>query len=398
MAKLKQNKILLLTVLLSVLAVFAGSLTAPIEMNFVNSVLQDDSLASLVFTVGTIASLIGVLLINKIVVTKSGNKKALSVLFLFLVFLPILYANSFNMLTIYGVKFAWALAAAGVGPIVNSILQTELNRNKNTKVGLAYGWIYAVESGTGMAAALLGGVLADLLGFGVVFFLVSLVFLAQFVVVQLILREDQKIDISRKKTEQKGGLREGIKYVFSNRELLLRIMLDTAFKIAWNTKVILYPLIILSVVDLNTVVGAVMAMQGLAAMLVLPLVGKLVDSKGYRNVLLVGYMILAVGLLIFGLSGSIAILFVAAVLVAIGEACNGPAMATLEVRAIPDRLRNSVNSFHQVYGTLLSIAATAAIALLLVHFDAQAIIIGMSGVVVLILFVGFAFVDRKKLA
>jgi len=87
---------------------------------------------------------------------------------------------------------------------------------------------------------------------------------------------------------------------------------------------------------------------------------------------------------------------VAATLVAVGEACNGPAMATLEVRAIPDRLRNSVNSFHEIYDAVLGIAATAAVALLLVNFGAQTIIIALSGMVVLSLLVGFALMRAER--
>jgi len=388
---------LLLVVLLSVLGVFAGGLVAPVEMNFVNSVLNDDSLASLTFTVGIVASLIGILTINKIVTTRSSSKSTLNVLYLMLIFLPILYASSFNLLTIYGVKFAWAFVAAGIIPITKTILQLEFSKNKSAKVGSSYGWIYAVQSGAGMASTLLGGILADWAGFGAVFWAVSLVVLVQFVVVRMILKEDKKIDISQKKSElEQKGLREGIKYVFKNRELLLRIVLNTSFTITWDTKVIFYPLIILAIVDSNTLVGAIMSVQGLVAILVLPVVGRVVDKRGYRSVLLWGYAVLAIGLLVFGLSGSVVALFVAATLVAVGEACNGPAMATLEVRAIPDRLRNSVNSFHEIYDAVLGIAATAAVALLLVNFGAQTIIIALSGMVVLSLLVGFALMRAER--
>lgn len=390
MRKLSVNKQLLALGLISILAVFLGGMIAPIEMRFLSQVTGNNSLASFAFTFGTIASVLGSIAISHWA-NKHGRKKTLFIFLFISIFIPIIYASIESALAAYGVKFAWAFSLAGSGTILWALLQEEVAAKENNLAGTFFGILYSIQAGAGSVGVLFGGFLTDKFGFVTVFYTISFFYLFQFIILFLYFRGSAKNSASVK-TESlspKGDLLAGAKFIWINRELRARFILLTTFGISWSTKAILYPIILFSITSSNTATGAIMGTQGIVAMIALPYIGRMVDKVGYSKVLWIGYTVLGIALLTFSLSPFLWIIWIAAGLVALGEACNGPAMAALEVKNIPNHLRNSVIAIQNIYSTFVEVVTTSLTGLLLAFWMPQRIMFIMSILIFISLIIAF---------
>lgn len=394
MKKVLNDKQLICLLIISILGCFSGAMLAPIEMPFVQSILHDTSKASFVFTVATIASVIGIFLVNSLA-NKYGNKKTLSIFMMLAIIFPFLYSNAISMLQVYGVKFSWIICTAGFAPIFESLFQNEVIKIK-VKPGVFYGYLYSIQSLAGMLGSLAGGVVSDITGYKVVFYILALISFIQLFVFIYMTQSSNESELLTKKYLKDGDIFKGIKYIFGNTELRTRLVLSSSFSIAWGSKIILYPLIIMQITQLNTITGMVMSIQGMVAMIILPGIGKIVDVSGYRRVLLFGYILLAIALFMFGISSSLIVIYISAILIALAEACNGPAMGALEVKNIPEELRNSVNSFQQIYNIILNVIVTAGIGILLYVFSPQ-IVIKIISIIIFLAFVYALVVYRNNI-
>ena len=392
MKKILVDKKLLSLFIISILGCFSGAMLAPIEMPFVQSIVSDSSQASFVFTVATIASVIGILFMN-FLANKFGNKKTLYVFMGLAIIFPVLYANAINLLQVYGIKSAWIICTAGFAPIFESFFQHKIVKI-NIKPGFFYGYFYSLQALAGMFGSMVGGIVSDISEYKVVFYIFAIISAIQFLVYIYISQFSKESEFLTKKHSKDINIIKGIKYILKNTELMIGFILSGSFSIAWGSKVILYPLIIMQITQLNTMTGLTMSIQGMVAMITLPIIGKIVDISGYRNVLLFGYLLLAIALFMFGISSSITVLFISAILIALAEACNGPAMGALKVKNIPEEFRNSVNSVQQIFNIILGVIVTAGIGILLYTFTPQIVTIIIS-IIIFITFV-YALVAYRK--
>lgn len=394
MKKILIDKKLLSLFIISILGCFSGAMLAPIEMPFVQSILHDSSQASFVFTVATIASVIGIVFMN-LLTHKYGNKKILYIFMGLAIIFPVLYSNAINILQVYGVKFAWIVCTAGFAPIFESFFQSKIIKI-NIKPGFFYGYFYSLQSLAGMFGSMVGGLVSDISGYKMVFYIFTVISALQFLVFIYISKLSNKSEFLTRKYPKDINISKGVDYILKNTELKVCLLLSGSFSIAWGSKIILYPLIIMKITQLNTMTGLTMSMQGMVAMITLPIIGKIVDVSGYRKVLLFGYMMLSIALLIFGISSSIILLFISAILISLAEACNGPAMGALKVKNIPEELRNSVNSVQQIFNIILGVIATVGIGVMLYTLSAQIITVIIS-IIVFVTLVYALFAYRKNI-
>lgn len=367
--------------LLSIIGVLSGSLAAPIEIHFIRRITGNDSLASYAFTIATIASVLGVLLLAKLA-NNIGRKKIIYWAYFFNILLPLYYSTIFSILQLYGVKFIWSFIMAGAGTLIGAFIQQEVASFEHMS-GRFYGIMYAIQSGAGSLGVLIGGIISDRFGITSVYYAVAAASLIQFFIIVSIVKQGHEPDNERAEEHEKAGsIIEGIKFIWHNSQLRARFIMVTSFGINWSTKAILYPIIILSITGANTNTGIVMGTQGIIAMITLPFIGKIIDKRGYAGVLIIGYIILGCSIITFSLSSYMWLIWLAAAFVAIGEASNGPAMSTLEVKNIPNNLRNSVVAVHNAYSTTVEVVSTFAIGLFLKFAQPQSIMF-YSGVAVL---------------
>jgi len=369
MGETLKNKRLIALFLLSILSVLTGGLLVPIEMRFLNEISHNSSLSSYAFAISTIASMLGAIIISQIA-NRFGRDKPLKFLLIFNIFVPILYSSIYSILQAYGIKFAWAFSLAGVGTIAGALIQQEVSLLKNYE-GVLFGILYSLESAAGALGAILSGFIADKFGLTSIFYCVFIISILQLLIISVCFGFKNK-NIVHVKFEKKGNLIDGAKFIWMNNELRSRFILITAYGISWDTKAILYPLVIFQIAMSNTLTGAILGTQGIVAMIVLPYIGKLVDRVGYSKIISFGYAILGLAILFLSLAPKLWMVWLAVSLVAVGEACsNGPAMSTLEVKNIPENLRNSVIALHRIYSNIIGVAATLLIGLFLSNNNPQ---------------------------
>lgn len=390
---LKDKKIFKL-LLLSVTGVLSGSLAAPIEIHFIRKIVGSDSLASYAFTIATIASVFGVLLIARLA-NSVGRKKVIYWAFFFNIVFPLYYSTVLGILQLYGVKFVWSFVMAGAGTLLGAFIQQEVAGFQEMS-GRFYGIMYALQSGAGSLGVIIGGIVSDFFGITSVYYVVFGINIIQFLLIMSLVKKDEEVHKQNKEQEKKqGSIIEGVKFIWQNSELRARFILITSFGINWSSDAILYPIIILSITGANTSTGVIWAIQGIIGMIILPIIGKIVDDKGYAWVLITGYIILGLGIIAFSLSHYFWMLLIAAAFVSVGKSANGPAMSTLEVKNIPEHLRNSVVAVHNAYSTIVEVATTFAIGLFIKYASPQNIMFYL-GIAVLLAIVIAEFSMKAK--
>jgi len=391
MKKFLTNPLLVLSSL-TLISIFTGSMIAPIESRFLTQITGSSSYASFAFTIATFASILGTLWLSRLA-NKVGRDKVIHTAFIISAFFPLLYSFTQNTFQAYGIKFAWAFAAAGTGTVLRAFIQEEVSVFKG-KEGTFYGIIYSLQSGAGAVGSIFGGIISDKFGFFSVFRVVFIISLLQALILIILFRTNRSKGDDVKEAKQKGSFREGVKYIWINKILRARFILVTVFGINWSTKVILYPLILFALSGLDSFTGAVFSVQGITALIVLPIIGKIVDKVGYSKVLKVGYFCLGLGVLTLALTPYVWLIWVAAATVAAGEACNGPGMSKLETINIPNYLRNSVVAVQDVYTTVVELFSTFLTGIMLAFLQPRVIMFIM-GVLIFISLAMSTFIMRN---
>lgn len=381
-------------IIISVLGSLSSAIMAPIEMQFLQTIVHNLPQASFVFTIATIGSIIGIFIMD-LLSNKFSNKKVLFVFMMLSIFFPILYANVSNILELYGIKFSWVICTAGFVPILKSLLQRKIGEI-GIKPGTFYGLLFSIQSLVGMIGTTVGGIIADISGYNLVFYILTVIAIIQFITYAYMLKTFDNEKFTNKKDLKDNNLLLSIKYIFKNTDLKTSFILGTSYNIAWGSKVILYPLIINQIVQSNTMTGFVMSIQGLVAMIALPIIGKIVDKSGYTKVIVFEHLLLAISVFAFGISNSIPLLLLFASLIALGEACNGPAVGELEVKNIPEELRDDINSFQQIYNIVVNIITTALIGILLNTFSANTIITIISSIIFVTFIYGYFVYSKQR--
>ncbi|MCK4592057.1 MFS transporter [Candidatus Parcubacteria bacterium] len=336
----------LVVFLMSVCVVFSGSLIAPIEQRFISSLTENSVLMGFTFTLGTLSLSLFALIFARLSRTYGKNKFIIAGAALGIVY-PLIYATSTNILQYMGGKMIFGFAGAMMGPLLFAYLQEHLSTEKNQ--GKLLGYLYSAQSIAGSFGAILGGFVADKYFLGAPYYLQFAVLLIPFLLaLKFFGKEKEEI----KKSEEKYNYLFGIKYILSNPYLLYHLILEFPFKMNWDVKIILYPLIIISFVDSNVITGSIFATQGIVAMIVLLYAGTFVDKKSYMAGMKISFLILAFASSIMAFSTNLYMFWIFAALFAVGEAISGPSKGVLEIKNIENEHRAEVIAIFSIFGCL----------------------------------------------
>lgn len=337
----------LVVFLMSISVVFSGSLIAPIEQRFISSLTENSVLMGFTFTLGTLSLSLIALIFARLSRTYGKNKFIIAGAALAIVY-PLIYATSTNILQYMGGKMIFGFAGAAMGPLLIAYLQEHLSTEKNQ--GKLLGYLYSAQSIAGSFGAILGGFVADRYFLGAPYYLQFLVLLIPFfLALKFFGKEKEEI----KKSEKKYNYLFGIKYILSKPYLVYRFLFEIPFRMMWSVEIILYPLIIISFIDSNTIIGSVFATQGVIAMIVLPFAGKLVDKRSYMTGMRWAFFLMGISTFIMAFSTSLSMFWILAGLFSVGLAIGGPARGVLEIKNIESEHRAEIIAVLTIFGYLL---------------------------------------------
>ena len=358
----------LVVFLMSISVVFSGSLIAPIEQRFISGLTESSVLMGFVFTIGTLSLAMFALIFARLSRTYGKNKfiilgAALGILY------PLIYASSINIFQYMGGKMVFGFAGAAMGPLLIAYLQEHLSTEKNQ--GKLLGYLYSAQSIAGSFGAIFGGFVADRYFLGAPYYLQFIVLLIPFFLA-LKFFGGKKEEI--KKPEKKYNYLFGVKYILSNPYLVYRFLFEVPFRMMWSVEIILYPLIILSFVDSNTIIGSVFATQGVIAIIVLPFAGKLVDKKSYMTGMRWAFFVMGISTFIMAFSVNLSMFWVLAGLFSVGLAIGGPARGVLEIKNIESEHRAEIIAILAIFGYLLEALSLFLAGILLVFLEPQKVL------------------------
>ena len=196
----------------------------------------------------------------------------------------------------------------------------------------------------GPAAA---GLLIAWLGIGTCFFLNGVSFLA--VIWSLFQMEIPARVIAGVGARMFRQLREGLAYVWSNRQIFQQMALAAVTNAFGFHYVVLVPLFARNVLhgDARTY-GFLVAAQGLGSAVGAATLASRVTTRGIRNNLIAGLFLSAVGIVVFGLSRSIALSLAAQFVIGAGVTNFRASNNTLVQLFVSDDLRGRVMSTYQL--------------------------------------------------
>ena len=144
-------------------------------------------------------------------------------------------------------------------------------------------------------------------------------------------------------------LREGLAYVWSNRPIFYQMALAAVTNGFGYQYLVLVPLFARNVLhgDARTY-GFLVAIQGLGSVIGAATLASRVSTRGMRNNLLAGLFLSAVGIVVFGLSRSIALSLVAQFVIGAGLTNFRASNNTLVQMFVNDDLRGRVMSTYQL--------------------------------------------------
>ena len=372
----------LVVFLMSVSVVFSGSLIAPIEQRFISSLAENSALMGLVFAMGALSLTVFALIFGRLSRTYGKNKfiiigAALGILY------PLIYATSTNVFQYMGGKLIFGFAGAALGPLLVAYLQEHLSKSNNQ--GKLLGYLYSAQSIAGSLGAIIGGFVADRYFLGAPYYLQFVILLVPFFLAlkffggknlkgELNSKYSKSNSFSKSNSEKHSYL-FGVKYLFSNPYLLYHLILEIPFRLNWAVKIILYPLIILSFTDSNTITGSVFATQGVVAMIVLLFAGVFIDKKGYLTGMKTSFLVLAIASSLMAFSTSLPMFWIFAALFAVGEALSGPAKGVLEIKNIENKYRAEVIAVFVTIGYLFEAVSPFLAGVLLMTLAPQKVLL-----------------------
>ncbi|MCK5084851.1 MAG: MFS transporter [Candidatus Pacebacteria bacterium] len=388
----------LVVFLMSVSVVFSGSLIAPIEQRFISSLTENSVLMGFTFALGTLSLSLIALIFARLSRTYGKNKfiiagAAMGILY------PLIYATSTNILQYMGGKMVFGFAGAAMGPLLIAYLQEHLSIEKNQ--GKLLGYLYSAQSIAGSFGAIFGGFVADRYFLGAPYYLQFAVLLIPFFLALKF--------FGRRRVETNGGLASSveakhslakhhsylfsIKYILSKPYLVYRFLFEIPFRMMWSVEIILYPLIILSFIDSNTVIGSVFATQGVIAMIVLPFAGKLVDKRSYMTGMRWAFFLMGISTFVMAFSISLSMFWILAGLFSVGLAIGGPARGVLEIKNIESEHRAEIIAVLTIFGYLLEALSPFLAGILLTMLNPKMVLLFYA--LLIWLFFGIATVVLK---
>lgn len=341
---------------ISSLGVLAGSLIAPIEARYIQSFSDNPVIIGSVFGVGSIFFALFSYWVGRLSDT-FGRKRTILIGLVFGIIYAVLYSMVLNVFQIYGLKFAWAVAAIATGPVIAAYLQDFLEPFKNK--GEYFGYVYSAQSISGSVGALIGGYTAETFGLETPFYLLAVIYLFLFVLASFALPKhgDVSEEALENRKNNKKSLAQTLKYIVSKPALLFYLSVNTSFGINWGIKAFLWPLVIFEIAQSDLVTGSIFATMGVVAFVLLPFAGKLVDRLGSYRVMFLELLILGVSGVGLAFSGSISLFWIFAAIYTIGEVLNGPAQAVLLTENVNSEIRGEVMGLDATMDQLLAVVS-----------------------------------------
>ena len=351
---------------------------------------QNNILMGFVFALGTLGISLLSIFLGRLSRTYGKNKLIVAGSLLGIVY-PLVYATSANIFQYMGGKLIFAFAGAAMGPLLMAYLQDSLSASREQ--GKLIGYLYSMQSIAGGLGAIIGGFLADKYFLAAPYYLQSVVLFLPFVLALVFLKGKEKINgIKTRKSDYFFGLR----YILSRPYLLYHFILEFPFKMNWAAKVILYPLIVVSFIDSNTITGSIFASQGFVAMIVLLFAGTFVDKKSYLVGMNTAFLVLAVASLLMAFSNNLFLFWIFAALFAVGEAISGPAKGVLEIKNIEDDCRAEVIAVITTFGYLVESMSPLFAGLLLSFLPARTVLLAYSFLIWISLFIANSALRRQN--
>jgi MFS family permease len=400
------NKKFVIGGIITALITMAGSLIAPTEVRYLNTLTDNSTLVGLTFGVGSLFLAIFSLYIGKLS-DRFGREKFILAGLLFGIVYPLLYASTYNIFSYMGVRFVWAFSAAATGPVFMAYLQDLLINNK--KKGVYLGYLFSVQAICGSIGALIGGFISSKFGLIAPYYCLSLVLLIAFLITFIHLylnnfghkkeiKEEKKEEINISKIDSKNkNLFFSIYYIFSKPILLFYFLFDISYKLNWGTKNMIWPLIIYSISQNDAITGSVFATMGGVAFIALPFTGRFVDHYGPRKSLLISAFILGSFGLVLVFSQTLWIFWLAAGLYAIGEAFHGSTAGVIMVDNIESRYRVEILGFKTAFDKILTTISPFLAGIFLTYFSLQEVLFFFI-LLFWITFVGLIFLDKLLFA
>lgn len=359
-------KHLALIATVSSLGVFGGSLIAPIEARYIGTITNDPFLTGSVFGVGSVLFALLSVYIGRLS-DRVGRRRVILIGLLVGLLYAVLYSLVLNVFQLYGVKFAWALSAVAIGPVLSAHLQDFLSPYKNK--GRYFGYVYSAQSISGSAGAVVGGYVAETFGLEAPFLLLAGIYFLTFVVASFVLPKESVSDKEKVNNPQLSMLNT-FKFIFTKPELLFYLSLNTSFGINWGIKFFLWPIAIYALASSDLVTGSIFATMGVVAFFLLPFAGRIVDHYGVFRVSFFQFVLLGATGVGLALTDSITWFWIFAGIYTIGEVLN-VSQIVLFTEHVPSHIRGSVLGLDAAMDQLLSVAAPFIAGILIVSFGIQ---------------------------
>jgi len=365
---------LIIVALISSVGVLAGSLVAPIEARYLDSLTGDPVLTGSVFGIGSIFFAIFSYLIGKW--SDLYGRKSFIVLGLAAgIVYGLAYPFVLNIFEIYGVKFAWAFAAIATGPLITGYLQDYLTPFANK--GAYFGYVYAAQSISGSIGALLGGSIAETYGISAPFYSVALAYailtaIALFALPRLSEVFEECCPSMHQNTSQKNWtFFDTLSFLCRTPTLLFYLSVNTSFGINWGIKVFLWPLVIFELAQSDLITGSIFATMGFIAFVLLPFAGRFVDRWGPYRIMLLELIVLGTTGVGLALTDNLAVFWLLAGIYTIGEVLNGPAQGVLLTHEVRSGIRGRVVALDATMDQLLRVLSPFAAGFLILHLGVQ---------------------------
>jgi DHA1 family multidrug resistance protein-like MFS transporter len=355
---------------ISSLGVFGGSLIAPIEVRYIESITNNPVLTGSVFGVGSFFFAILSVYIGKLS-DRIGKKRLILTGLATGVLYAVLYSLVLNVFQLYGVKFAWALSAVATGPVLAAYLQDFLEPYKNK--GRYFGYVFSVQSISGSFGAVVGGYVAETFGLVTPLLILAGVYAVMFLFAYSLLPKENDTNVVQNERTQLTTF-ETLKFIFTKPELLFYLCLNTSYGINWGIKVFLWPLAIYALAGSDLITGGVFAAMGLVAFFLLPFAGNIVDRYGTFKVSFFQFALLGSAGAGLALTDSLTWFWFLASVYAIGEVLN-VSQIVLFTENVPTHIRGAVMGLDAAMDQLLSVAAPFMAGFLILAFSVQTTLI-----------------------
>ena len=366
------NKKFFIGGVITALITMAGSLIAPSEVRYLNTLTNNSTLIGLTFGVGSLFLAIFSLYIGRLS-DRFGRKNFILAGLLFGIVYPLLYASTYNIFSYMGVRFVWAFSAATTGPVFMAYLQDLLINNKNK--GTYLGYLFSIQAICGSIGALIGGLISSKFGLRTPYYALALVFLIALLIslIHFYFNKEKAVSIKNKKPINKN-LFFSVYYIFSKPILVFYFLFDISYKLNWGIKNMIWPLIIYAFSKNDAITGSVFATMGIVAFIALPFAGKFVDRYGVKKSLFISGFILGSFGLVLVFSKTLVVFWIAAGLYAIGEAFHGPTAGVVMIDNVESQYRGEVLGFKTAFDKILTTISPFLAGIFLTFFTLQEVL------------------------